>query len=137
MKKQRILSLLLAFAMVFSLLPASAMAAKVETFDDISKDDWYYKYVDFVTDKEYFVGTSETTFSPEMSMTRAMFVVVLAALEGVKVDNNVSPFADVPANTWYSGAVKWAADKGVVAGIGDNKFAPDTAISREQMAVMM
>ena len=137
MKKQRIMSLLLAFAMVFSLLPASAMAVKVETFEDISKDDWYYKYVDFVTDKEYFVGTSKTTFSPEMSMTRAMFVVVLAALEGVKVDNNVSPFADVPANTWYSGAVKWAADKGVVAGIGDNKFAPDTAISREQMAVMM
>ncbi len=137
MKKQRILSLLLALAMVFSLLPANAMAAKTETFTDVSKDDWYYKYVDFVVDKEYFVGTSETTFSPQMSMTRGMFVVVLAAIEGVKVDNNVSPFADVPANTWYSGAVKWAADKGVVAGIGNNKFGPNDPISREQMAVMM
>jgi len=137
LKKQRILSLLLALAMVFSLLPANAMAADVKNFDDVSKDDWFYKYVDFVTEKDYFVGTSETTFAPEMAMTRAMFVVVLAALEGVKVDNNVAPFADVPANTWYSGAVAWAAEKGVVAGVGNNKFAPDTAISREQMAVMM
>ena len=137
MKKQRILSFLLALAMTFSLMPAGAMAVRTEDFIDVSKSDWFYKYVDFVTDEKYFVGTSEDTFSPEMSMTRAMFVVVLAALEGAKVDNNVSPFADVPANTWYSGAVKWAADKGVVAGVGDNKFAPDAAISREQMAVMM
>lgn len=137
MKKQRILSFLLALVMTVSLLPGTALAAKTEDFTDVSKSDWFYKYVDFVTDEEYFVGTSETTFSPEMSMTRAMFVVVLAALEGAKVDNNVAPFADVPAGTWYSGAVKWAADNGVVAGVGDNKFAPDTAISREQMAVMM
>lgn len=137
MKKQRILSFLLAMVMTVSLLPGTALAAKTEDFTDVSKSDWFYKYVDFVTDEEYFVGTSETTFSPEMSMTRAMFVVVLAALEGAKVDNNVAPFADVPAGTWYSGAVKWAADNGVVAGIGDNKFGPDMAISREQMAVMM
>ena len=137
MKKQRILSFLLALVMTVSLLPGTALAAKTEDFTDVSKSDWFYKYVDFVTDEEYFVGTSETTFSPEMSMTRAMFVVVLAALEGAKVDNNVAPFADVPAGTWYSGAVKWAADNGVVAGVGDNKFAPDTAISREQMAAMM
>ena len=137
MKKQRILSFLLALVMTVSLLPGTALAAKTEDFTDVSKSDWFYKYVDFVTDEEYFVGTSETTFSPEMSMTRAMFVVVLAALEGVKVDNNVAPFADVPAGTWYSGAVKWAADNGVVAGVGDNKFAPNASISREQMAVMM
>lgn len=137
MKKQRILSLLLSLAMVFSMLSVSTAAVDVKTFEDVSKDDWFYKYVDFVADEEYFVGTSKTTFSPEMAMTRAMFVVVLAALENVKVDNNVAPFADVPANTWYSGAVAWAAEKGVVAGVGDNKFAPNTAISREQMAVMM
>lgn len=137
MKKQRILSFLLAMVMTVSLLPGTALAAKTEDFTDVSKNDWFYKYVDFVADEKYFVGTSETTFSPEMPMTRAMFVVVLAALEGVKVDNNVAPFADVSAGTWYSGAVKWAADNGVVAGVGGGKFAPDTAISREQMAVMM
>ena len=137
MKKQRIMSLLLSLAMVFSLLPAGASAVNVKTFEDVSKDAWYYDYVKYVADKEYFVGTSKTTFSPEMPMTRAMFVTVLAAVEKVKVNNNVSPFADVPANTWYSGAVAWAAEKGVVAGVGDNKFAPDASITREQMAVMM
>lgn len=137
MKKQRILSLLLSLAMVFSLLPAGAAAVNVKTFEDVSKDAWYYDYVKYVANKEYFVGTSKTTFSPEMPMTRAMFVTVLAAVEKVKVNNNVSPFADVPANTWYSGAVAWAAEKGVVAGVGDNKFDPNAAITREQMAVMM
>jgi len=137
LKKQRIMSLLLSLAMVFSLLPAGASAVNVKTFEDVSKDAWYYDYVKYVADKEYFVGTSKTTFSPEMPMTRAMFVTVLAAVEKVKVNNNVSPFADVPANTWYSGAVAWAAEKGVVAGVGDNKFAPDASITREQMAVMM
>ena len=137
MKKQRILGFLLAMVMTVSLLPGTALAAKTEDFTDVSKNDWYYKYVDFVTDRGYFAGTSKTTFSPEMSMTRGMFVVVLAALEGVKVDNNVAPFADVPAGTWYSGAVKWAADNGVVAGTGSNKFAPNAEITREQMAVMM
>ena len=135
--KKRIMSLLLAMVMTVSLLPGVAGAAKVENFSDVSKDAWYYSYVDFVADKGYFVGTSDTTFSPEMTMTRAMFVVVMAALEGVKVDNNVAPFADVPANTWYSGAVAWAAENGVIAGIGDNKFAPDAEITREQMAVIM
>ena len=137
MKKQRILSLLLSLSMVFSLLSVSTAAVDVKTFEDVSKDAWYYKYVDFVAEKEYFVGTSKTTFSPAMPMTRAMFVTVLAAIEDVKVNNNVSPFADVPANTWYSGAVAWAAEKGVVAGVGNNKFDPNTPISREQMAVMM
>ena len=131
------MSLLLAMVMTVSLLPSAVMAADVEKFSDVSKDAWYYKYVDFVADEGYFVGTSDTTFSPEMTMTRAMFVVVMAALEGVKVDNNVAPFADVPANTWYSGAVAWAAKNGVIAGVGDNKFAPNAEITREQMAVIM
>lgn len=137
MKKQRILSLLMALVMTFSLMPATAMAVKTENFTDVSKGDWYYKYVDFVAKKNYFVGTSDTTFSPEVPMTRAMFVVVMAAMEGVKVDNNVAPFSDVPAGTWYSGAVKWASGNGIVAGIGDNKFDPNTPITREQMAVIM
>lgn len=123
--------------MIVSMLPVTALAVDSANFTDVSKDDWYYKYVDFVTEEEYFVGTSDTTFSPEVPMTRAMFVVVLAALEGIKVDNSAAPFADVPANTWYSGAVAWAVKNGVVAGVGDNKFAPDATITREQMAVMM
>ena len=137
MKKQRIISLLLTFAMVFSLLPANAMAVKVETFNDVSKDDWYYKYVDFVADNEYFVGTSNTTFSPEMSMTRAMFVVVMAAMEGVKVDNNVAPFADVPAGTWYTDAVIWARDNGITTGVTATEFAPGNPIAREQMVAFL
>ena len=78
--KKRIMSLLLAMVMTVSLLPSAVMAADVEKFSDVSKDAWYYKYVDFVADEGYFVGTSDTTFSPEMTMTRAMFVVVMAIL---------------------------------------------------------
>lgn len=138
MKKQRILSSLLAVAMTFSLLPSTVGAASgAKVFSDVSKDSWYYKYVDHVAEEGYFGGTSATTFSPDMTMDRAQFAVVLAAVEGVEVDNNVAPFADVPAGTWYSGAVAWAAENGIVAGGDNNKYYPTTPINREQMAVIM
>ena len=76
MKKQRILSALLALCIVFSLVP-TALAEKADDFTDVSRSDWYYQFVDYVTSKGYFNGTSETTFAPAENMTRAMFVTVL------------------------------------------------------------
>lgn len=136
--KKRILSALLALAMTFSLLPAAAMAADAEKFTDLSKDAWYYSYVKDVVKDGYMVGTSETTFSPDMDLTRAMFVVIIAAIEEVKVDNTQeTKFSDVPANTWYTGAVNWAVKAGVTAGTGTDKFEPDRAITRQEMATMI
>lgn len=95
MRKKRILSLLMTLVLMTSLLPHAA-AVSVRNFTDVSEDSWYYEYVDFVTDRGYFAGTSETTFSPDVTMTRAMFVTVLARLDNADIDNSVSAFVDVP-----------------------------------------
>ena len=60
--KARVLSLMLTLTMLFTLLPISAFAAGAEQFDDVKADSWYYSYVDYVAEKEYFQGTSGTTF---------------------------------------------------------------------------
>lgn len=134
--KKRILSLVLALALVMSLLPF-AVAADSTQFTDVDKNGWYKSYVDDVVSKGYFKGTSATTFEPETYMTRAMFVTVLARLDGAKVDDSKSVFTDVPADAWYTGSVTWAAKNNIVNGIGDGKFAPNDLITREQMCTIM
>lgn len=135
--KKRILSLLMALCLVIGVMPVMAGAVSAESFTDVSKDSWYYDYVDYVAKKGYFVGTSKTTFSPDQSMTRAMFVVVLARHDGVKVDNSKRSFSDVPAGAWYAGAVKWASENGIVNGYADGTFKPNQPVTRAQMCAFM
>ncbi|MEE0718236.1 MAG: S-layer homology domain-containing protein, partial [Oscillospiraceae bacterium] len=136
MKSKRILSLLLVLGMLASMLP-SALAADVSDFTDVSESDWYYEYVDYVAEKGYFQGTSATTFSPAVTMTRAMFVTAVSRVAGETGDAGTAPFDDVPAGTWYTAAVDWATEHGVINGVGGNKFAPEREITREEMCVIM
>lgn len=136
MKKQRILSALLALCIVFSLVP-TALAEKADDFTDVSRSDWYYQFVDYVTSKGYFNGTSETTFAPAENMTRAMFVTVLFRFDGAKGDRTQSAFTDVAPGEWYTDAINWAAANRIVDGVGDGKFAPNDPITRAQMCTMI
>ena len=136
MKKQRILSALLALCIVFSLVP-TALAEKADDFTDVSRSDWYYQFVDYVTSKGYFNGTSETTFAPADNMTRAMFVTVLFRFDGAKGDRSQSAFTDVAPGEWYTDAINWAAANRIVDGVGNGKFAPNDPITRAQMCTMI
>lgn len=136
MKKQRILSTLLTLCLVFSLLP-TALAVDADDFTDVGKDSWCYDYVDYVTSKGYFLGTTDTTFSPDRNMTRAMFVVVLSRFDGVKADNSRSSFTDVEPGAWCAGAVEWAADEEIVTGYADGTFKPNAPITRAQMCAII
>lgn len=136
MKKQRILSALLTLCLVFSLLP-TALAVDADDFTDVGRDSWCYDYVDYVTSKGYFLGTTDTTFSPDRNMTRAMFVVVLARFDGVKVNNSRSSFTDVEPGAWCAGAIEWAADKEIVTGYADGTFKPNAPITRAQMCAII
>ena len=136
MKKQRILSALLALCIVFSLVP-TALAEKADDFTDVSRSDWYYQFVDYVTSKGYFNGTAETTFAPAENMTRAMFVTVLFRFDGAKGDRSQSAFTDVAPGEWYTDAINWAAANRIVDGVGDGKFAPNDPITRAQMCTMI
>lgn len=136
MKKQRILSALLALCIVFSLVP-TALAEKADDFTDVSRSDWYYQFVDYVTSKGYFNGVADKTFAPAENMTRAMFVTVLFRFHGAKGDSSQSAFTDVAPGEWYTAAINWAAANRIVDGVGNGKFAPNDPITRAQMCTMI
>jgi uncharacterized repeat protein (TIGR02543 family) len=99
--------------------------------------NWAHVGIDFVLKAGLFYGTSETTFSPEATMTRAMLVTVLYRLEGKPVTEGENPFEDIADGEWYTDAVLWAAENGIVVGVKDNLFDPDGKITREQMATIL
>ena len=114
-------------------------------FADVHPTDWFYPFVRVVWEQQLFNGVNPTTFDPQGSMTRAMFVQVLASLEGVDLAeyqatyvNAANPtFADTHPAAWYFGAVEWAVEQGLVNGIGNGNFAPDRPFTRQEMAVML
>lgn len=107
-------------------------------FTDVKKGNWYYEYVEYATQKGLFNGLSEFEFGPNETMTRAMFVTVLSRIANANVSNDVkTAFSDVAQGKWYTGAVSWAAGKGVVTGVSDTEFAPDAYVTRQQMCAML
>lgn len=105
-------------------------------FDDISAGAWYHDGVHYCVAEALMNGVSGRRFAPDASLSRAMLVTVLYRMEGSPSVGRPT-FADVPAGLWYSDAVAWAAECGVVNGVGDNRFAPERDISRQDMAVTL
>ena len=142
--KKRLLSLLLVLCMVLSLVPTTAFAVeeKVQTpsatnpFADVKEGDWCYDAVQYARMNGFFNGTSSITFSPNGTMTRAMFVTVLGRMAGVDTElyEDEKPFSDVPSRMYYAPYVAWAYKHGITGGTGDGKFSPDGIINRQQMA---
>ncbi len=107
-------------------------------FVDVRESDRFFYAVMIVYHQGLFAGTSANTFSPQMSMTRGMFATVLSRLDGADLTRyNVSPFDDVAITEYYARPIAWAANNGIVTGIGDNRFAPDKSITREEMAIIL
>ena len=118
-------------------------SAKVEIVDnskeftDVSASDWAADAVDFASAHELFNGTSETTFSPDQPMSRGMLATVLYNLEGSPAQTQGSGFGDVSSDAWYADGVAWAAENGIAGGYGDDRFAPEESITREDFVVML
>lgn len=106
-------------------------------FTDVREADWFYDDVVYAYENGLFSGTSDTTFSPNASMTRAMLVTVLYRLEGQPTVSGRSGFSDVKLNSYYEDAVTWAADNGIVNGTGATTFSPNANVTREQMAAIL
>lgn len=106
-------------------------------FTDVRESDWFYDDVVFAYENGLFSGTSDTTFSPNTSMTRAMLVTVLYRLEGEPAVSGRSGFSDVTFNSYYEDAVTWAADNGIVNGTSITTFSPNANVTREQMAAIL
>ena len=105
-------------------------------FADVNPNEWYHLSVDYVVTLGLFKGTSANTFEPETAMTRAMLVTVLWRYDG-EPEAGENTFSDVPNGQWYTKAVAWAAENGIVNGIGNSRFDPDGKITREQVAAIL
>ena len=134
-KLTRLLALMLAVIMTFSMLLVPVEAAS--RYRDVSDRAWYKEAVDYVSERGWMTGVSETYFAPNAKVTRAMFVTVLARYAEAEVNDDNAAFADTPAGKWYTGAAAWAAENGITSGIGDNMFGPDRNITRQDMATML
>lgn len=107
------------------------------SFSDIPEDSWYCDAVYYAVSAGLFNGTSDTTFSPMMTMQRCMLTTVLYRLAGSPSVEYTDLFSDVPAGNWYSDGTVWAGQNKVVNGTGDGRFLPQDNIARQQIAVIL
>ena len=111
-------------------------------YGDVRITDWFYDDVEYISEKGLMVGTGPRTFSPHMSMSRAMLVTVLYRLEGKPEVNSEfgmwnSEFGDLVENAWYYDAVIWAANNGIVEGYSSRVFGLDDPVTREQTVAIL
>lgn len=102
-----------------------------------TKAHWAKDAITFVASRELYGGTSADTFAPDDTMTRGMLVQVLHNLENNPKNSSQQHFSDVSSDSWYTDAIQWAAESGIVGGLGDNQFAPERNITRESVAVIL
>ena len=110
-------------------------------FDDVSGEVWYKKAVDFIAARNITSGTGNNKFNPDSKLTRGQFVVMLInayqipTLNGAELDQ-IQNFTDA-GNNYYTEYLLTAKGLGIVNGIGNNLFAPEKEISRQEMIVML
>ncbi len=130
--KNRLLSFILCVCMLLAAVPTVGAS-----FAD-AEGHWAADYITAVTDEGLFTGTSDDTFSPDITMSRAMFVTVLGRFEGIAPEEwTECAMQDVPADAYYAPYVAWAGSLGIVNGVSETEFAPDAPVTREQMAKMI
>ena len=105
-------------------------------FNDLDINMWYHTDTDYVLSNGLMNGVAEKNFAPNENITRAMLVTVLYRNEGARADNGTA-FADVEKGSYYENAVLWAQQNGIVNGISQTEFAPNAAITREQIAAIL
>lgn len=106
-------------------------------FTDVKPTDWFYNAVKYVYEKGLMDGVEGGRFAPNATLNRAMLVTILYRLDGQPAVSGDLSFTDVPAGTWYTNAVKWASDNGIVNGVEGNQFAPSGDLTREQMSAIL
>ena len=121
--------------------PAAGSAEKTADqttgFTDVPADAWYAGAVQYCREKGLMSGTSDTAFSPEAPLTRAMLATVLHRMSGTPTVSDAPAFTDVAAGSWCSDAVSWAAKTGIISGYGGGVFGVNTPTTREQAAAIL
>ncbi len=109
-----------------------------DLFADVAEDAWYRDTVREAVEENLTSGMTPVLFEPSGSFTRAMAVQMIARVDGADTAKaKDASFTDVASDAWYAQAVNWASENGIAAGVGDNLFAPDQTITRQEMLTMM
>ena len=138
MKKwRRMVSSLLAAALLLTAVPTVWAAEEDTGFSDVAADAWYAGAVEYVRDNGLMSGTGSATFSPNAATSRAMLATVLYRAAGSPAAEGTAAFSDVAADAWYADAVAWASENGIVKGYSDTVFAPNDTVTREQLATIL
>ncbi|MCL1983653.1 MAG: extracellular solute-binding protein [Clostridiales bacterium] len=125
-------AMLLAFGTVNS-MPAKAVAEETKAqFTDVTNADWFFEAVSFATEHGLMDGTGGGKFSPGATMSRAMLVTVLYRLDGEPAVVSSNSFLDVRYDQWYTNAITWASNSGIVNGYDSGAFGHSDPVTREQ-----
>lgn len=106
-------------------------------FTDVPKGHWAEEEIYEAYKKGILNGTSETTFDPEMIVSRGQLFQVLYNMEKQPAVAFNGSFSDVKSGDWFASAVSWAVKNNVAAGYGNGTFGPDDSITREQLASVL
>ena len=107
------------------------------SFKDVKENDWFYEAVSYAVENGLMSGMSEDIFAPNTPLTREMLAVVLYNVEGQPESAGVNPFTDVKADIWYTDAILWANENGIVAGYDNSAYGVGDLITREQFATIL
>ena len=108
-----------------------------EPFTDVSDTDWFYDAVVYAYENGLMDGVGDNHFAPNTTTTRAQVVTILYRLAGEPAVSGELPFTDVEAGAWYTEAILWAAQNGIVDGVSATEFAPGDEITRQQLAAIL
>lgn len=117
-------------------LTVTAQYRFVLSFADVSETDWFCEDVRWAVENGIFQGVGNGLFAPEQALTRGQLVTVLYRMAGSPEPKAEANFRDVAADSYYAKAVAWANENGIVLGMGDGTFDPDSAVTREQMVTI-
>ena len=106
-------------------------------FNDVSYGDWYYNAVQFVYSRGIMDGVDYYKFDPNGTITRGMIVTMLWRMAGEPFEMPVTSFTDVEIGRYYTTAVAWACRNGIADGMGETKFGPNDAITREELVTLL
>ena len=106
-------------------------------FTDVKEDDWFHDAVRYVYDNGLMDEVGDGQFAPNATTNRAMVVTILYRLAGEPAVSGDTAFTDVAAGQWYTDAVLWAAQNGIVNGVSETEFAPAGDLTREQLATVL
>lgn len=132
---KRILYTILAVLLALS-LGAVAFAEKAN-YADVPENVWYAEAVEALWEKGLMNGVGDNRFGPNDVFTRAQLATVLYRMAGRPAVSGEDAFTDTASGQWYSDAVLWASQNGVVNGYDDGRFGTNDAATQEQLAVML